>query len=104
MQKLFKTCDVIFTTGGTGISEKDITVETVAPLLDKQLPGIMDMVRMKYGQENPKALLSRSIAGSKGKTLVFCMPGSPKAVKEYLTEIFTVLEHLIYMVYGFDNH
>ncbi len=97
-------CDIIFTTGGTGMSEKDITVETILPMLSKQLPGIMEMVRMKYGQTNPNALLSRSIAGSIGKTLIFCMPGSPKAVREYMTEIFTALEHLIYMVYGFDNH
>lgn len=97
-------CDMIFTTGGTGMSEKDITIETILPMLTKQLPGIMEMVRIKYGQTNPNALLSRSIAGSIGKTLIFCMPGSPKAVREYMTEIFTVLEHLIYMVYGFDNH
>lgn len=104
ISKLSKECDAIFTTGGTGMSEKDITIETVSPILSKQLPGIMEMVRIKYGQQNPNALLSRSIAGSIGKTLVFCMPGSPKAVREYMTEIFTVLEHLIYMVYGFDNH
>ncbi len=104
ISKLSKECDAIFTTGGTGMSEKDITVETVSPMLSKELPGIMEMVRMKYGQQNPNALLSRSIAGSIGKTLVFCMPGSPKAVREYMTEIFTILEHLTYMVYGFDNH
>lgn len=96
--------DVIFTTGGTGVSQKDITIETITPILDKQIPGIMEMVRMKYGQQNPNALLSRSVAGTISKTLVFCMPGSPKAVKEYMTEIATVLEHLIYMTYGFDNH
>jgi molybdopterin biosynthesis enzyme MoaB len=54
--------------------------------------------------ENPKALLSRSITGSIGKMLVFCLPGSPKAVKEYLLEINKILEHTIYMLYGLDGH
>jgi molybdenum cofactor synthesis domain-containing protein len=101
---LNKKCDVIFTTGGTGIGEKDITVETISPMLTKRIPGIMEMVRIKYGQQNPNALVSRSVAGTLGKTLIFCLPGSPKAVKEYMTEINTVLEHMIYMVYNFDNH
>ena len=102
--QLSPNTDIVFTTGGTGMSERDITIETVSPMLDKQLPGIMEMIRIKYGQENPRALLSRSIAGSMGKTLVFCMPGSPKAVREYLLEINRVLEHMIYMLYGFDSH
>ncbi|HOZ29367.1 MAG TPA: molybdopterin-binding protein [Bacteroidales bacterium] len=96
--------DVIFTTGGTGMGDKDITIETVTPMLSKRVPGIMEMIRIKYAEKNPNALLSRSVAGSISKTLVFCLPGSPKAVIEYMSEIITVLEHMIYMVYGFDNH
>jgi len=96
--------DVIFTTGGTGVGDKDITIETITPMLTKNVPGIMEMIRIKYGQKNPNALLSRSLAGSIGRTLIFCLPGSPKAVKEYVTEITTVLEHMMYMVYSFDNH
>jgi len=103
-ERLGESSDVLITTGGTGIGSRDITIETITPLLDKQIPGIMEMIRIKYGTENPKALISRSIAGVKGKMLVFCLPGSPKAVKEYMTEINKVLEHLIYMVYNFDNH
>ncbi len=104
IENFSKECDVIFTTGGTGMSEKDITIETVSKLLHKEIPGIMEFIRIKFGERNPKALLSRSIAGSIGKTLVFSMPGSPKAVREYLSVIFSLLEHLIYMVYGFDVH
>lgn len=104
INKLKFTNDFIITTGGTGISERDITIETVKPMITKELPGIGEMVRVKYGQVNPNALLSRSIAGTIGKTFIFCLPGSPKAVKEYMTEIFTILDHAIYMVYGFDNH
>lgn len=96
--------DLIFTTGGTGVSQKDITIEAVKPLLSKEIPGIMEMVRMKYGQSNPKAMLSRSIAGTISRTLIFSLPGSVKAVKEYMQEICNVLDHLIYMINDLDVH
>lgn len=96
--------DVIITTGGTGIGTHDITIETIKPLLDKEIPGIMEMIRIKYGQEKPNALLTRSIAGVKEKSLVYALPGSVRAVKEYMTEIFKTLEHSFYMLHGIDNH
>jgi len=73
--------DFIFTTGGTGIGHRDITVDVVKPLLDKEIPGIMDMIRMKYGMEKPNALISRSVAGLMNNTMVFTLPGSVRAVK-----------------------
>jgi len=96
--------DVIITTGGTGIGMKDITIETIQPLLDKEVPGIMEMIRMKYGAEKPNALLTRSIAGVKEKSLVYTLPGSVKAVKEYMPEIFKTMEHMMYMLHGIDAH
>jgi len=104
LEKLFNTADLIITTGGTGIGPRDITVDTVQPFLHKEIPGIMDLVRMKYGMEKPNAVISRSIAGVRKKTLVFCLPGSPKACKEYMTEINQVLFHLYMMLYGIDTH
>lgn len=96
--------DVIFTTGGTGIGPRDITPETVRPLLDKEIPGIMELIRVKYGMEKPAALLSRGIAGVSGKTLIYCLPGSAKAVTEYCNEILPTVEHSLYMLAGIDNH
>jgi molybdopterin adenylyltransferase len=96
--------DVIFTTGGTGIGSRDITPETVKPLLDKEIPGIMELIRVKYGMQKPAALLSRGIAGVSGKTLIYCMPGSVKAVTEYCNEILPTIEHSIYMLEGLDSH
>jgi molybdopterin adenylyltransferase len=96
--------DVIFTTGGTGIGPRDITPETVRPILDKEIPGIMELIRVKYGMEKPAALLSRGIAGVSGKTLIYCLPGSVKAVTEYCHEILPTIEHSIYMLEGIDSH
>ncbi|MDX9883441.1 MAG: molybdopterin-binding protein [Prolixibacteraceae bacterium] len=96
--------DVVFTTGGTGIGPRDITPETIQPMLDKEIPGIMELIRMKYGQEKPAALLSRSIAGLIGQTLVYTLPGSVKAVNEYCREILPTIEHSLYMINGIDSH
>ncbi len=96
--------DVIITTGGTGIGQRDITVETVKPMLKKEIPGIMEMIRLKYGMQKPNALLSLGVAGVIDESLIYTLPGSVKAVKEYLSEIFKTLDHLIYMLHGIDAH
>jgi molybdenum cofactor synthesis domain-containing protein len=99
-----KNFDVIFTTGGTGVGERDITPETVAAQCEKEIPGIMEHIRVKYGAKNPAALLSRGVAGIMGESLVYTLPGSVKAVGEYLDEIFKSLEHLLLMLRGLDVH
>lgn len=99
-----RDADIMITTGGTGIGPRDITVDTIEPMLDKKIPGIMELIRFKYGSEKPAALLSRSIAGVMGKTLVYTLPGSVRAVDEYMTEINKTLLHSIYMLHGLDVH
>lgn len=99
-----ETSNLIITTGGTGIGPRDITVETVTPMMTRQIPGIMEYIRIKYGTENPNALLSRGVAGVTGKALIYTLPGSLKAVEEYMTEILRTLKHAIYMQYGIDTH
>lgn len=96
--------DIIFTTGGTGIGPRDITIETVKPLLNKEIPGIMEYIRVKYGNEMPDALLSRGVAGIMGKSLIYTLPGSVKAVDEYMTEILKTLKHAVLMQHGIDGH
>ena len=96
--------DVIFTTGGTGVGPRDITPETVAAMCDKLIPGIMENIRMKFGAAKPNALLSRSIAGVAGNTQIYTLPGSVRAVEEYLGEILKTLEHVVFMLHGLDVH
>lgn len=96
--------DVIFTTGGTGIGRRDITIRTIKPMLDQEIPGIMEKIRTHYGENNPLALLSCSVAGLIGDSLVYTLPGSVKAVNEYIPEILKTMEHLIYMRHGLDLH
>ena len=96
--------DLVITTGGTGIGARDFTPDVVKPMLDKEIPGIMEMIRMKYGTEKPGALLSRSVAGVMGKSLVFALPGSVRAVNEYMAEITKSLNHAMNMLHGLDRH
>ena len=99
-----KGTDVIITTGGTGVGPGDITPETVAGICDKLIPGIMEAIRVKFGVQNPNALLTRGVAGVCGQTLIYTLPGSVRAVDEYMGEILRTMEHLILMLHGLDIH
>ena len=101
--KLAET-DIVITTGGTGIGPRDITPDVVKSLLDKEIPGVMELIRFKYGTLKPNALLSRAVAGVMKRTLVYTLPGSVKAVEEYMTEITPTLRHSIYMLHNLDAH
>lgn len=79
-------------------------IEEFAKSANKEIPGIMEYIRVKYGENIPGALLSRSIAGSIDKALVYALPGSVKAVKEYTEEILRTLEHSIFMIHGINSH
>jgi len=99
-----KNIDFLITTGGTGIGPRDITPDVVSSMLDKEIPGIMDMIRMKYGVSKPNALLSRSVAGVMNRTCVFTLPGSVKAINEYMPEIMPFFDHLLYTINELDIH
>ena len=96
--------DIVITTGGTGIGKRDFTPQVVKEVLDVEIPGIMEHIRLKYGASTPNALISRSIAGVMNETLVYAIPGSTKAVVEYLNEINQTLEHSFRMIHSIDNH
>ncbi len=94
----------VFTTGGTGIGPRDITPDVVEKMADKIIPGIMDHIRLKYGGEKPSVLLSRSVAAVIQKTVVFTLPGSVKAVNEYMGELTKSMEHIFFMLNRIDQH
>ncbi|MBC8453632.1 molybdenum cofactor synthesis protein [PVC group bacterium] len=96
--------DIIITTGGTGLGPRDIAPDVVAEICDKQIPGIMENIRLKYGANKLGALLSRSIAGVKGKMQIYALPGSVRAVREYMEEILKTLEHVICTLHSIDSH
>jgi molybdopterin adenylyltransferase len=90
-------CDAILLTGGTGLSSRDQTFETVSALLDKSLPGYGELFRMlSYQEIGPAAMLSRAVAGLAGRTLIVTMPGSPAAVRLAVERILAPeLRHLV---------
>lgn len=96
--------DVIFTCGSTGVGPRDIAPETVEAVCSKTIPGIMENIRVKYGKDKPSALLSRSIAAIAGTTQIYTLPGSVKAVEEYLPEILKTLSHTVLMIHSIDAH
>lgn len=96
--------DLILTTGGTGVGPHDITPDVVKTHIEKEIPGIMESIRVKYGADKPSALLSRSVAGVIGKMLLFTLPGSPGAINDYCSEIFKVLDHAYLMLHEIDGH
>lgn len=95
-----KGLDAIFTTGGTGLSPRDITPEATLDVIDRLVPGIPEAIRRETAAVTAKAMLSRGIAGICGSTLIINLPGSPKAVKECLAVVNPVLEHALETVCG----
>lgn len=92
--------DVLLTTGGTGLAARDVTPEATLSVLEKEAPGIAEALRLESLKMTPMAMLSRGVAGTRGRTLIVNLPGSPKAVKECLAVLLPVLEHAVETLRG----
>lgn len=102
-KKLISLCrkaDLILTTGGTGLSPRDVTPEATREVINMEIPGIAEAMRAAGLKKTPYSMLSRAVAGVREKTLIINLPGSPKAVKENLTTIIKVLPHAIEKIKG----
>jgi molybdopterin adenylyltransferase len=94
------SADLIITTGGTGFSPRDVTPEATLAVIDRLAPGIPEAIRQKSLLITPRAMLSRATAGIRNKTLIINLPGSPKAVRESMEVILSVLPHAIQILKG----
>ena len=92
--------DLILTNGGTGFSQRDVTPEATQNVIEKYVPGIGEAMRMKSLAITPKAMLSRSISGIRGKTLIINLPGSPKGAVENLQFVLPAIPHGIAILTG----
>ncbi|SRR6266568_240255 len=90
-----KKVNLILTTGGTGLAPRDVTPEATKAVIDREAPGIAEAMRAVSLQHTPFGMLSRGVAGTRGRTLIINLPGSPKAVKECLECILPVLPHAV---------
>lgn len=96
--------DLILTTGGTGLAPRDNTPEATRYVIEREIPGISEAMRRETFSKTPLAMLSRSVAGIRGTTLIINFPGSPKAVQECFAVIAPVLKHAVRIATGHTAH
>lgn len=92
--------DVVFTTGGTGLGPRDVTPEATNSICERIVPGLSELMRTEGLKKTRNAVLSRGIAGIRGKTLIINLPGSPRAVRECLQPVLDILRHAVEMMRG----
>lgn len=92
--------DLILTTGGTGVSPRDLTPDATLKVLDKEIPGIAEAMRAASMKITPHAMISRAVAGIRGRSLIINLPGSPKSAKENLSVIMPALAHTMEKIQG----
>ncbi len=94
------TIDLILTTGGTGVSPRDVTPEATREVIERELPGMAEAMRAESLKKTPHAMISRAITGIRKRTLIVNLPGSPRAVRENLAVILPALPHAIEKING----
>lgn len=104
-EKLLHYCDalkvnLVITTGGTGFSGRDVTPEATAQVIERNIPGLPELMRAEGLKKTKKAALSRGICGIRGNTIILNLPGSPKAVKENLEAVLDLIPHSLEMLRG----
>ena len=95
--------DVILTTGGTGLTPRDVTPEATRAVIEREAPGIAEALRLRGLRGTPFAALSRGVAGTRGRTLIVNLPGSPSGVEDGLEVLGEILPHVVRMLRGRDT-
>ena len=96
--------DLIVTTGGTGLGPRDLTPEATRDAIDYEAPGLAEAMRQEGLKHTPMAMLSRAVAGVRGRTLIVNLPGSPRGVRENLAVLLPVLPHALETLRGQTEH
>jgi molybdenum cofactor synthesis domain-containing protein len=94
----------IFTTGGTGVAPRDVTPEATRTVIDREIPGFGELMRARGREATPLAVLSRSMAGTRGRVLIVNLPGSPKGAVESLDAIVELVPHVLDLLQGQTEH
>ena len=97
-----KNIPLIVTTGGTGVSPRDVTPDATLEVIDKEVPGMAEAMRQASAAITPHAMISRAVVGIRGRSLIVNLPGSPKAVRENLTVLLPALKHAVEKIKGDD--
>ncbi len=92
--------DIILTTGGTGVAPRDVTPEATRAVIDRDIPGMAEAMRMESLKKTPHAMISRAVAGIRNKTLIVNLPGSPRAAAENLEVILAAMPHIVEKIKG----
>ncbi|MBW2673773.1 MAG: MogA/MoaB family molybdenum cofactor biosynthesis protein [Deltaproteobacteria bacterium] len=95
--------DLVVTTGGTGVSPRDVTPDATLEVLDRELPGMAEAMRSESMKKTPHAMISRAVAGIRGQSLIINLPGSPKGARENLAVILPALKHTIEKIQGDES-
>jgi len=98
-----KQLDLILTTGGTGVSPRDVTPDATLQVIDKQVPGMAEAMRRGSALLTPHAMISRAVAGIRGRTLIINLPGSPRGVRENLAAVMPALRHAVEKIKGDES-
>jgi molybdenum cofactor synthesis domain-containing protein len=94
----------IFTTGGTGVALRDVTPEATRTVIEREIPGLTELMRARGRESTPLAVLSRAVAGTRGQVLIVNLPGSPKGAVESLDAIVELVPHVLELLRGHTEH
>jgi molybdopterin adenylyltransferase len=95
-----KSVDLVITTGGTGLAPRDVAPDATLEVIDREVPGIAEAMRAAGLVKTKRAMLSRAVAGVRGRTLIINLPGSPKAIREGLEAVLEVIPHAVEKIKG----